>query len=124
MCKITTKGAFDFSCKTHTGKKILCFMDGGEPVEVNFDKLEVNYNGIVRVLVTRKKTITEKEEEKTIEKDEYVSVGRLKPRFEEDTTDFNAACREIEIVSRKRKSELKVQQKAQVRRKEPLKRSA
>ncbi len=124
MCKIVTKGNFDFSCKTHTGKKIMCFMDNDEPVQANFDKLEVSYNGVVRVFVSRKKIATENGKKKTEEKNEYVLVGRLKPRFEEDAADFKAASHETEIVSKKRKSELKVQQKARVRRKEPLKRSA
>lgn len=99
-------------------------MDNDEPVQANFDKLEVSYNGVVRVFVSRKKIATENGKKKTEEKNEYVLVGRLKPRFEEDAADFKAASHETEIVSKKRKSELKVQQKARVRRKEPLKRSA
>ena len=123
MSKIINKGVFSFSYKTHTGKTISCFMDNNEPVEANFDELELCYSGLVRVLISRKKTIKENGKEKIVEKKDYVTVGRLKPRNEEDQADFSAACNETRLVSQKRKQELKVQKKAQDRLKEPLKRT-
>lgn len=112
MSAIVNKGGFDFMCKTQTGKTISCFLDNDEPVEANFDKLELSYNGTIKVLTQRGG------------KNVYVSVSRLKPRNEKDQGDFDAARHETEIVSQKRKHELKVQKKSQARLKEPQKRSA
>ncbi len=103
MSTIINKGGFEFSCKTPTGRMISCYMDKNEPVEADFNKLELHYSGSVKVYVYRmhKKTM----------KKEYVSVKRLKPRYENDKADFDIACNEIKIVSQKRKRELKNQKK-------------
>lgn len=127
MSTIINKGGFDFMCKTKTGKTISCFLDNSEPVEANFDKLELSYNGTIKVQVSRNKIVPDKKDLKkfnTVIKKDYITVSRLKPRDEKDQSNFNAASHETEIVSNKRKQELKNQRKAQDRLKEPKKRSA
>lgn len=103
MSTLLNKGGFYFSCKTSTGKTILCLMKTGETVKADFDKLEINYSGTVRVLVQRGT------------KKEYVTLQQLLPAKEEDNGYFDFVSNEIKIISNKRKAELKAQQRAKAK---------
>lgn len=99
MSTLRKKGDFDFSCKTSTGKTIACLMKTGEFVKANFNQLEINYSGTVRVLVERG------------EKKEYVSIQRLLPQNKADKEYFDFAVNEMKIIANKRKAELKAQKR-------------
>ena len=114
MSTILKKGDFHFSCKTSTGKTIMCQMKNGEVVKANFDQLEISYDGTVRVMVERGPKA----------KKEYISVQCLLPQNKADNEYFDFAVNEIKIISNKRKAELKVQQKNATRERCPrIKRS-
>ena len=109
MSTILKKVDFHFSCKTSTGKTIMCQMKNGEVVKANFDQLEISYDGTVRVLVERGAKA----------KKEYISIQCLLPQNKEDNEYFDFAVNEIKIISNKRKAELKVQQKNAARERSP-----
>lgn len=103
MSTLLNKGGFYFSCKTSTGKTITCIMKTGEIVKANFDKLEINHSGTVRVLVERGT------------KKEYVSIKCLLPKNKDDNEYFDFVSNEMKIISNKRKAELKAQQRAKAK---------
>jgi hypothetical protein len=105
MSTILKKGDFHFSCKTSTGKTIMCQMKNGEVVKANFDQLEISYDGTVRVMVERGPKA----------KKEYISVQCLLPQNKADNEYFDFAINEIKIISNKRKTELKAQQIAKTK---------
>lgn len=98
MAEIEKRGYFDFECSTPSYKKIKCIMKDGAIVTVNFDRLQITYIGTVRIWID--------------ELNKFVTIQQILPSTNpEDEKYYSFISKEIEMISLKRKAELKEHQK-------------
>jgi len=97
MAVIELRGYFDFSCSTPTYRTIECFFKSGQPAKANFNKLQITYIGTVRVFIENE--------------GKFVCLSQILPKYEKDEEYFIFISKEINLISQKRKKELKHLQK-------------
>lgn len=97
MAVIKTKGDFDFLYQTPTYKKIDCWFKDGRKSVIDFDRLQINYLGVVKVWAESEQ--------------KFVSSSQILPENQEDEAYFLFITKELDAISLKRKHELKIQKK-------------
>ena len=98
MAVIKKRGSFDFICSTPSYKKLNCIMKDMSTVTIDFNKLEITYVGTVRVWAEQL--------------GKFITLNQILPSKDpEDDKYFTFISSEINLISQKRKDELKQQQK-------------
>ena len=108
MAKIKTRGDFEFLAPHTETYRTVSGMLNGKNVTVNFNEIEMHYNGTARVLVSGETSVVDKTTgiTKKTPYQKYLKINTLKP-IEGEETYFSFMERELEKLENKRKGQVK-----------------